>query len=160
MLIWMLLFLAAVGIVCALLFPPLRTAFQANQVFNGMILGVLAVGIVINFLQVFTLGPATDWIDDVRDVGAPPASDEAPRLLASMATMTFTTNAGPFDISLRPDGTDGYEDLAERTQQLRYRDRDVPVASLEDVIRSKEAAGREKDLLVIPALRAHLRRMD
>ncbi len=80
--------------------------------------------------------------------------------LASMATMTFTTNAGPFDISLRPDGTDGYEDLAERTQQLRYRDRDVPVASLEDVIRSKEAAGREKDLLVIPALRAHLRRMD
>ena len=82
------------------------------------------------------------------------------RWLASMATMTFTTNAGPFDISLRPDGTDGYEDLAERTQQLRYRDRDVPVASLEDVIRSKEAAGREKDLLVIPALRAHLRRMD
>ncbi|MFQ5545053.1 MAG: flagellar motor protein MotA, partial [Acidiferrobacterales bacterium] len=87
MLIWMLLFLAAVGIVCALLFPPLRTAFQANQVFNGMILGVLAVGIVINFLQVFTLGPATDWIDDVRDVGALPASDEAPRLLAPMATM-------------------------------------------------------------------------
>lgn len=87
MLIWMLLSLAAVGIVCALLFPPLRTAFQANQVFNGMILGVLAVGIVINFLQVFTLGPATHWIDDVRDVGALPASDEAPRLLASMATM-------------------------------------------------------------------------
>jgi hypothetical protein len=61
--------------------------------------------------------------------------------------------------SSRPAGTDGYEDLAERTQQVRYRDRDVPVASLEDVIRSEEAAGREKDLLVIPALRAHLRRL-
>ena len=35
---------------------------------------------------------------------------------------------------------------------------DVPVASLEDVLRSKEAAGREKDFLVIPAIRAHLRR--
>ena len=80
--------------------------------------------------------------------------------LASMLTVTFTTSAGPFDVCRRPTGTDGYDDLVEDGRRLSYGDRDVPVASLEDVIRSKEAAGREKDLLVIPALRAHLRRME
>jgi hypothetical protein len=34
----------------------------------------------------------------------------------------------------------------------------VPTAALEDVLRSKEASGRPKDLAVIPAIRAHLRR--
>ena len=80
MLVWMVLFLGAVGVVCALLFPPLRTAFDANQIFNGMILGVLVIGVVVNFLQVLTLRPATAWIDDVRDVDALLPSDEAPRV--------------------------------------------------------------------------------
>jgi hypothetical protein len=78
--------------------------------------------------------------------------------ISRMVSLTLTTNAGPVDVALRPDGTDGYDDLARNLVLLRYEDRQVPVASLEDVIRSKEAAGREKDLLVIPALRAHLRR--
>ena len=100
-----------------------------------------------------------------RVVDGPPEGVEIPNgitaeWLASMATMTFTTNAGPFDISLRPDGTDGFDDLVRGQRSLRYGDREVPVASLADVIRSKEAVGREKDLLVIPALRAHLSRMD
>jgi len=79
--------------------------------------------------------------------------------LREMATITLVTSAGPFDVSLIPDGTAGYEDLVINRQLLPYGSRIVPVASLEDVIRSKEAAGRPKDLLVIPALRAHLRRM-
>jgi hypothetical protein len=95
----MVVFLGAVSVVCALLFPPLRTAFEANQIFNGMILGVLVVGVVINFLQVFNLGPATVWIDDVRDVGALPPSDEAPRLLAPMAKMFSGRDQGQFRIS-------------------------------------------------------------
>lgn len=80
--------------------------------------------------------------------------------LARMITATFTTSAGPFDVCLRPEGTDGYDDLVEDQLSLRYGDREVPVASLEDVIRSKEAVGRQKDLLVIPALRAHLSRTE
>ena len=55
MLIWMLVFLAAVGVVCAVLFVPLRQAFEANQLFNGFILSVLLIGVVINMTQVFTL---------------------------------------------------------------------------------------------------------
>lgn len=78
--------------------------------------------------------------------------------LQSMITLTLVTSAGPLDISVIPDGTGGYEDLAARQQRILYDNRRIPVASLEDVIRSKEAAGREKDLLVLPALREHLRR--
>ena len=84
MLVWMLMFLAAVAVVCAALYPPLRSAFMANQVFNGMILGVLLIGIGINVLQVITLGPATAWIEDTER-GPPPA--QAPRLLTSLARM-------------------------------------------------------------------------
>jgi hypothetical protein len=78
--------------------------------------------------------------------------------LAGMVTVTLMTNAGPLDISLQPDGTAGYDDLHESVTIVTYEGLEVPVASLADVIRSKEAAGREKDLLVLPALRAHLRR--
>lgn len=78
--------------------------------------------------------------------------------IAGMITMTLTTDAGALDIVLRPDGTSGYEDLHESSEIIRREGLDVPVASLADVIRSKEAAGREKDLLVLPALRAHDRR--
>lgn len=81
-----------------------------------------------------------------------------PEWLASMVTLTLTTVAGPLDLSFVPDGTEGYDDLEKNSRELPHGDRLVPVASLEDIIRSKEAAGREKDLLVIPALRAHLRR--
>ena len=78
--------------------------------------------------------------------------------LADMVTITLITSAGPLDIALRPDGTAGYDDLHKSVTIVTYEGLDVPVASLADVIRSKEAAGREKDLLVLPALRAHLQR--
>lgn len=78
--------------------------------------------------------------------------------LAGLVTAAFVTNAGPLDLSFVPDGTEGFEDLARSRATIDYEGRAVSVASLEDVLRSKEAAGREKDLLVIPAIRAHLRR--
>jgi hypothetical protein len=78
--------------------------------------------------------------------------------LADMVTVTLSTDAGALDIALRPDGTAGYDDLNDSLTIVDHEGHQVPVASLADVIRSKEAAGREKDLLVLPALRAHLRR--
>lgn len=36
---------------------------------------------------------------------------------------------------------------------MRLRDFEIPVAALDDVIRSKEAANREKDRLALPLLR-------
>jgi hypothetical protein len=77
--------------------------------------------------------------------------------LGDMVSVALTTAAGPIDVSLVPDGTGGFEDLQAGQVEFTYEGHVVRVAALADVIRSKEAAGRPKDLLVLPALRAHLR---
>ena len=61
-LIWIVLFLLAVAGVAGLLHQRLIEAFMANPVFNGMIVAVLAVGIIINVRQVLVLGPDANWL--------------------------------------------------------------------------------------------------
>jgi hypothetical protein len=65
----------------------------------------------------------------------------------------LTTRAGDLDIAFQPSGTGGYDDLRRGALTLSIQGISVPVASLADVVRSKEAAGREKDRLVLPMLR-------
>jgi len=78
--------------------------------------------------------------------------------LARMDMLNLTCPAGDFDIVFHPAGTQsGYEDLAPRAVVIRVGDQDVRVASLADVIRSKEEAGRDKDIRALPALRRFLR---
>lgn len=95
--IWMLIFLALVALVAGLLFSSLRLAFAANPVFNGMIIGVLAVGIVVNFRQVLRLSPEHQWLDQRRG-GAVGEADAEPRLLASLARM-LGAREGPMRLS-------------------------------------------------------------
>jgi hypothetical protein len=71
--------------------------------------------------------------------------------------LNLITKYGPLDISLRPSGTEGYDDLAREAENLPVGDRVAPTAALADIVRSKEAAGREKDVLALPALERHLR---
>jgi hypothetical protein len=73
--------------------------------------------------------------------------------LARSGVWNLVTNRGNLDIAFVPSGTRGYDDLVRDAEKKRVRDVDVPVASLADVIRSKEAAGRERDRLVLPVLR-------
>lgn len=76
-------------------------------------------------------------------------------------TWTFVTRYGNLDIALLPDGTGGFDDLKRgATRERLTDDLEVEVASLADVIRSKEAAGREKDRVVLPALREVLERSE
>ena len=85
-------------------------------------------------------------------------------VLGTAQTWTLTTMYGDLDIAFTPSGTRGYRDL--RREALRTRlgvGLHVNVASLRDVIRSKEAAGRDKDLAQLPILRRtleELRRRD
>jgi predicted nucleotidyltransferase len=65
----------------------------------------------------------------------------------------LVTDHGRLDLTFVPSGTAGYEDLSRDAVHLRILGVDVEVASLADVIRSKEAAGREKDRVVLPVLR-------
>ena len=74
------------------------------------------------------------------------------------AFLNLITRHGPLDITYRPAGTDGYRDLARGMVVIPLLDVGVPVAALRDVIRSKEAAGRAKDLVTLPTLIEHLRR--
>jgi len=74
-------------------------------------------------------------------------------------TWTYVTKHGNLDIALLPDGTRGYDDLRRAaTREHITNSVEVSVASLADVIRSKEAAGREKDRAVLPMLRRVLER--
>lgn len=68
----------------------------------------------------------------------------------------LTTSVGDFDLSFRPTGTEGYEDLATNAIVVHFAGHDVAVAALADVVRSKEAAGRPKDLATLPALHRRL----
>jgi hypothetical protein len=76
------------------------------------------------------------------------------QFLASMAMVNLVTPFGALDISFQPAGTDGYNDLARHAVELDVGGVIVPVAGLDDVIRSKEAADRPKDRQTLPTLRA------
>ena len=63
---------------------------------------------------------------------------------------------GEFDITFRPSGIEGgYKQLVVHARRVAVEGINVSVADLDDVIRSKEAAGRPKDLQVLPALYRH-----
>jgi hypothetical protein len=104
----------------------------------------------------------------LREIGArirtPDAAEGLPfacdgTFLRQMKLLNLTTRFGDLDLSFEPSGTGGYADLVARSVQYDLGDGlIVPVAALEDIIRSKEAANREKDRLALPTLRLLLSR--
>ena len=90
----------------------------------------------------------------LRTPGAPEgvAFDPAPELLASMRMLNLTCEFGHFDLTFFPDGTEGFPDLDRRAVTVVVGQAEARVADLGDIIRSKQAAGRPKDLAVLPAL--------
>jgi hypothetical protein len=83
----MLVFLALAVFVGAILSPQLFSAFMANPGLNGLILGVLLIGIALALRQVFRLFREITWVNDFRlaDPGLEVA--RPPVLLAPMAAM-------------------------------------------------------------------------
>jgi predicted nucleotidyltransferase len=79
--------------------------------------------------------------------------DHDARSLGGSNVWNLVTDHGRLDLTFVPSGTDGFEDLDREALHLTILGVEVDVASLADVIRSKEAAGREKDRLVLPVLR-------
>ena len=86
-LIRMAAFLVAVALIVVFLLGTLLEAFRANPALNGLILGVLLLGILYIFRQVQLLYAEVDWISGFRS-NLPGASVRPPpRMLAPMATM-------------------------------------------------------------------------
>jgi hypothetical protein len=92
--VWMLVFLLAVFVVVVLLFAPLRAAFLANPLFNGMIIGVLAVGIGVVFQQVLSLQHERLWLTG-RQAGIATFDGREPRMLAPLSRMLATREGTP-----------------------------------------------------------------
>jgi hypothetical protein len=76
------------------------------------------------------------------------------RTLAAGDSFTFVTDAGDFDILGTPSGTSGYDDLVRTADRLEVDGMQVLVASIDDLIRMKLAAGRPKDLIEVEVLGA------
>lgn len=82
--------------------------------------------------------------------------DHSAESLARVRFWNLQTDIGDLDLTFEPSGTHGYDDLKRDAIVMRLRSGNVPVASLADVIRSKEAADRPRDRAVLPGLRALL----
>lgn len=95
----MVLFLMAVSAVGVLLYEPLQGAFMANAPLNGLIIGVLVLGIIYNFRQVIMLYPEVSWIERFRQNGPVTSRSSSPRLLSSMATMLGERNRDHLSLS-------------------------------------------------------------
>ena len=67
---------------------------------------------------------------------------------------TFRTRAGDFDVLGQPAGVRGFDELAERATPFDIDGITVLVASIDDLIRMKRAAGRAKDLIEVEVLAA------
>lgn len=78
------------------------------------------------------------------------------RSLADAGVWDLRTRHGDLDISMVPSGTEGFDDLIRDAQDVDILGITVPVASLADIIRSKQAANRLKDQRVLPVLRVIL----
>jgi hypothetical protein len=75
-----------------------------------------------------------------------------PRFLGGVDSWTLSTPSGDIDLLFSPSGTTGYADLRRSAVSAELWGHPVLVASLVDIIRMKEAAGRPKDLAQLPAL--------
>jgi len=83
---------------------------------------------------------------------APPAPwDE--RSFTACTSLALATRYGWLDLCFRPDGTSGYPDFERAAVAMDVDGRRILVASLDDIIRNKEAAGGTKYLSHLPLLR-------
>jgi len=83
------------------------------------------------------------------------------RTLAAGGNFTFTTDAGDLDILTEPAGAPDYEALERTAQPMDLGGSQILVASIDDLIAMKRAAGRPKDrieLEVLGALREEMER--
>lgn len=76
------------------------------------------------------------------------------RSLALGDSFTFTTTAGNLDCLATPAGSRGFQDLITGAAEVAIGALRVPVASLEDLMRLKRAAGRPKDRIELEILSA------
>lgn len=82
--------------------------------------------------------------------GLPFVPDE--RTLDGVSLLTLETDSGWLDLLLDPDGSPGYAELRANAARVDIDGRVVRVASIDDLVAMKRAAGRPQDLADIAEL--------
>ena len=86
-LVRMLVFLILCGLIAYVLHQQIFNAFLANPWLNGLIIGVLLIGIILSFHQIIRLYPEVTWVNGYRSADPKLERKRAPTLLAPMAAM-------------------------------------------------------------------------
>ncbi|MBS7540201.1 flagellar motor protein MotA [Ancylobacter lacus] len=86
-LIRMLVFVVLCGALAAVMYRQILAAFLNNPGLNGVIFGVLAIGIIFAFRQVGRLMPEVEWVNSVRLADPGLAVEHSPVLLAPLAVL-------------------------------------------------------------------------
>jgi hypothetical protein len=110
----------------------------------------------LDFDFLIRTGPETS-LAIKRMASALGASIIPPRRYSTTVRLHNTDLGLDVDLLARMAGIDSFDELAQCATVIDDFGAPLQVASLADVIRSKEAAGRPKDLAVLPTLRRTLR---
>jgi hypothetical protein len=86
-LVRMLVFLVLCALICVVLYRQIVGAFMSNPGLNGLIIGVLVIGILLSFRQVIRLFPEVAWVNGFRLADPGITVDRPPVLLAPMAAI-------------------------------------------------------------------------
>jgi predicted nucleotidyltransferase len=76
------------------------------------------------------------------------------RTLQGGTNFTFQTSIGDIDLLGEVAGVGGYAEIEKTADTMNIYNEEVKVISLVNLIKAKRAAGRPKDLFVLPALEA------
>lgn len=80
--------------------------------------------------------------------------------ISSLVRLSADEDGIQLDFMSRADGIKSYPSLRARAIRVNFGDDSVLIASLEDVIKSKRASGRDRDKAVLPILERVLRERD
>jgi len=95
----MLVFLILCALIAFVLQRQIINAFMANPWLNGLIIGVLLIGIIMSFARVIRLFPEVSWVNSFRRADPGLAVAREPTLLAPMAAILGGDRVGRVAIS-------------------------------------------------------------
>lgn len=83
---------------------------------------------------------------DAELIGTKGGHGQAPEPDDPYPTLLFMTRHGKLDVLYRPDGSALYSDVLRRSKRITVMEHETCVASIDDLVRMKLAAGRRQDL--------------
>jgi Nucleotidyl transferase AbiEii toxin, Type IV TA system len=132
-----------IGGIAAVLHGSARNTFDLDICFATDDANLAALGDVLTALGARLKG-ADEEVPFVADV----------RTLRNVGLLTLVTSLGELDVLSRPPGAPTYRELRSNADRYDLGAFNVSVASIDDLIAMKQAAGRAKDLLDIEELEA------